>query len=112
MLLLSCVRDLVQNGVVCPGADAELAVLHPHRLLFTVSEMRAANPQPQRRLRQLGKTNFIRTRFQKIKMEKLCWSQSLTALLGFVDVEHINKGLTSARMEFSQSMCLCNKFYY
>lgn len=58
LFLLLCVRDLVQNGVVCPGADAELAALHPHRVLFTVSEMRAANRQPQRRLQQLGKTNF------------------------------------------------------
>lgn len=48
-------RDLVKNGVVCPGADAELAALHPRRLLFAVSEMRTADPQLRRRPQQPGK---------------------------------------------------------
>ena len=53
--LCVCVRDLVKNGVVCPGADAEPAALHPRRLLFPVSEMFAADHQP-RRLQQHGET--------------------------------------------------------
>ncbi len=56
-----CVRDLVKNGVVYRGADAELAVLHPRRLLFTVSEMRTADAHVRRRLQQLGKTTGCET---------------------------------------------------
>lgn len=49
-------RDLVKNGVVCPGADAELAALHPRRsLLETVSEMRATDSQLRGRPQQPGK---------------------------------------------------------
>ena len=49
------VRDLVKNGVVCPGVDAELAALHPRKLLFTVSEMRTADSWLRRRPQQPGK---------------------------------------------------------
>lgn len=52
------VRDLVKNGVVCPGADAELAVLHPHRLLVPVSEMRAADARRRRHSEQPGKSSL------------------------------------------------------
>lgn len=45
----------MKNGVVCPGADAELAALHPCRLFFSVSEMRAADPELRRRSQQPGK---------------------------------------------------------
>lgn len=50
-----CYRDLVKNGVVCPGADAELAALHPRRLLFAVSRMRAADPHLRHRPQWPGK---------------------------------------------------------
>lgn len=63
MHLLCVLCFLVQNGVVCPGADAEPAALHPHRVFFAVSEMRPAGRQPQRRLQQLGESNF--THFQE-----------------------------------------------
>lgn len=74
-------RDLVKNGVVCPGADAELAALHPRRLLFAVSEMRAADPQLRCRPQQPGKMRHRDTE-SSLRGEERAQELMMTAVFG------------------------------
>lgn len=55
---LSAPRDLLKNGVVRPGVDAEPSVFHPHRLLNTVPDMRRKNAAPWLRFQHSGRRNF------------------------------------------------------